>query len=110
MTTLRSIDDPSLREASQRAYDDLVPLVVWWFVIACFVTVLDLVASRAGYEPFYTRVVEHYWYVPLGTGLIGFFYMPRHKLLWGAISALGGLFALALMVAAVSLLNGLLAG
>jgi hypothetical protein len=91
------------------AQGDIGVLVAWWFVIAACLAGFDLVSSRAAYVPLYASVAEHFWQAMLCAGVIGALYVEHDKLLWCCLSALGGLFALVLMVAAITLVSGLLA-
>ncbi len=91
------------------AGSDIGVLVAWWFVIAACLTAFDLVSSRAAFVPLYASVGEHFWQAMLCAGVIGALCAERNRLLWCCVSALGGLLALVLMVAAITLLSGLLA-
>ena len=91
------------------AAGDIGVLVAWWFLIAGCLTAFDLVSSRAAYVPLYASVAEHFWQATLCAGVIGALYAEHDRLLWCCVSALGGLIALVLVVAAVTLVAGLLA-
>ncbi len=91
------------------AHDDIGVLMAWWFVIAACLAAFDLVSSRAGYVPLYASVGEHAWQATLCAGVIGALCAEHNRLLWCCISALGGLIALVVMVAAITLVSGLLA-
>ena len=103
-------DAGSSRKAElQRAIGDLRLMVAWWFIVACFITVCDVVLARIASVSLATSAAEHVWYAMLSTGLIGALSADRNKLLWCLISAVGGLLALAITVTAVMLMGGLFA-
>src|SRR5512140_3299032 len=91
------------------AASDIGVLVAWWFVIAACLAAFDLVSSRAAYVPLYVSLGEHFWQAILCAAVIGALYPERNRLLWCCVSALGGLIALVVMVAAITLVSGLLA-
>ncbi len=109
LTDIGAFEHAPSPKPARLAYDDIGVLVAWWFVIACCLTAFDLVSSRAAYVPLYASVLDHYWHAMLCAGVIGALYAERDKFLWGIVSALGGLIALAVMIGAITLVSALLA-
>src|SRR5512142_1675296 len=97
------------RKPSMLASGDIGVLVAWWFVIAACLAGFDLVSSRAAYVPLQASIAEHSWQAMLCAGAIGALYVEHNRLLWCCVSALGGLIALSVMVAAITLVSALLA-
>lgn len=108
ITDSGSTKDPSSRKPLWRAYKDMVLLVASWFVVACYITFIDSMTSRAAEVSLYTGVFEDLWYDMLCTGLIGALYAERDKLLWCLISVIGGLITLGVMVIMVTFVGDLL--
>lgn len=109
MAHFGAIGHPHSRKPWILANGDIGVLLAWWFLIAGCLTAFDLIASRAAYVPLYASVAEHFWQAMLCAGVIGALYAEHDKLLWCLVSALGGLMALVLTVAAITLVSGLLA-